>query len=60
MRLENGIGSGKDKKAELRTIASPHRIWEPRLFVTGCLKAEIFEVKELNLLAAFKITSNFS
>ena len=52
MRFEKGIGRGSDKKADDRTIANPHKMCEPLVLVMGCLKADILDVKLLNLTAA--------
>ena len=52
IKFEKGIGRGSDRKAEDKIIANPQMIWEPLVLVSGCLKAEIFEVKALNFRAA--------
>ena len=59
-KFEKGIGSGRERKAEERIMVRPQKMWEIRLFVIGCLNAEILDVKLLNLQAALKMNSNFS
>ncbi len=51
MKLEKGIGRGRERKAASKVIARPQRICEARELVTGCLIVASFEVILENLTA---------
>ena len=52
MKLEKGMGSGSERKAEERTIERPQNMCDNLVLMIGCLKAEILVVKALNFKAA--------
>ncbi len=52
IRLENGIGKGKERNAAEIIIEIPEIEWAILLLAIGCLKVESLDDKRLNLMEA--------